>query len=59
LVATGDWSRAEIELNTALKESRGSQPALAGNSDQHGVEIATEKGLYRYARRIETPGWKL
>ncbi|MGH2751252.1 MAG: LuxR C-terminal-related transcriptional regulator [Actinomycetota bacterium] len=47
LVATGDWTGAERELETALRESRASQPAL------HSVAAATLAELRVIQGRIE------
>jgi DNA-binding CsgD family transcriptional regulator len=52
LVATGDWSRAEIELNTALKESRGSQPALHSAAAAMLAELRVAQGRIEEAERL-------
>jgi DNA-binding CsgD family transcriptional regulator/predicted negative regulator of RcsB-dependent stress response len=52
LVATGDWSRAEIELNTALKESRGSQPALHSSAAAMLAELRVAQARIEEAERL-------
>lgn len=52
LVATGDWRRAEIELNTALKESRGSQPALHSSATAVLAELRVAQGRIEEAGRL-------
>ena len=52
LVATGDWNRAEQELKTALKESRGSQPALHSAAASTLAELRVAQGRIEEAERL-------
>lgn len=52
LVATGDWSRAEVELNTALKESRRSQPAVHAAAAAMLAELRVAQGRVEEAERL-------
>lgn len=52
LVATGDWSRAEEELKTALKESLGSQPALHSLAAATLAELRMAQGRIEEAERL-------
>ena len=52
LVATGDWAQAERELETALKESRGSQPALHSLSAATLAELRVMQGRIEEAERL-------
>ena len=52
LVATGDWSQAEAELKTALRESRGSQPPLHGFATATLAELRLAQGRLEEAERL-------
>ena len=52
LLATGDWMRAEQELKTALKESRGSQPALHSSAAAILAELRVAQGRIEEAERL-------
>lgn len=54
LVATGDWTRAEEELKTALKESRGSQPTLHSLAAATLAELRIAQGRIEEAERLVT-----
>jgi DNA-binding NarL/FixJ family response regulator len=52
LVATGDWSLAEAELTTALREARGSQPPLHGFATATLAELRLAQGRIEEAERL-------
>ena len=52
LVATGDWTAAERELESALKESRGSQPALHSSAAATLAELRVAQGRIEEAERL-------
>ncbi|MFN2489552.1 MAG: hypothetical protein ABR529_07420 [Actinomycetota bacterium] len=52
LIATGNWGRAEVELTTALKEARASQPALACLAAALLTELRVGQGRVVEAERL-------
>ena len=52
LLATGDWSRAEKELKTALMQSRESQPALHSEAAATLAELRVAQGRIEEAERL-------
>jgi DNA-binding NarL/FixJ family response regulator len=52
LVATGEWSQAEAELTTALREARGSQPPLHGLATATLAELRLAQGRIDEAERL-------
>jgi DNA-binding CsgD family transcriptional regulator len=54
LLATGDWVQAEIELTTALRESRVSHPALHASASAALAELRLAQGRIEEAERLVT-----
>ena len=54
LVAIGDWNRAEAELETALRESQGSQLALHALASATLAELRLAQGRLDEAERLVT-----
>lgn len=52
MLATGDWVQAEIELTTALRESRLSQPALHASASAALAELRLAQGRIEEAERL-------
>lgn len=52
LVATGEWRRAEVELETALRESRDSQPAVRVLALATLAELRLAQGRIDEAERL-------
>jgi ATP/maltotriose-dependent transcriptional regulator MalT len=52
LIATGDWSRAEAELGTALREARGSQAPMHALATATLAELRLAQGRLDEAERL-------